>query len=276
MWSAQLKPWSLPPHCCVTSGPSLPTAESWWDSTFRSVFRVLLHLGSGEWHRFFDVATSFEEIDVHRPFYPYRPGGARVAHLLERLELQSADQLLRLCERACPDTRAAGALFWTLGAKQVGRAAIAGWQTVLLPALRDARTRLGLWPFDGELLELMSANEVVVCETYPALAYPALGLPPAGRGWSKRKAGDRRAHGATVLAFAQTRGFSLDAPARRQIQEGFAPHERGEDAFDATMGLLFMLNCVSIQCSAMTALAPETLRVEGWILGRDPPDEAAG
>ena len=64
-------------------------------------------------------------------------------------------------------------MFWTLGAKQVGRAAIAGWSQFLVPAL----DRIRLWPFEGALRDLCSPLSVVVCETYPAEFYGHLGLP---------------------------------------------------------------------------------------------------
>jgi hypothetical protein len=79
--------------------------------------------------------------------------------------------LRRRCELAQPGRRAACSIFWTLGGQQVGKAAIAGWKEVLIPALDDTEIDLRLWPFDGSLSELVARGRVVVAETYPAEFY---------------------------------------------------------------------------------------------------------
>jgi len=67
-----------------------------------------------------------------------------------------------------------------LGGKQVCRAAIAGWQDVLLPALDS----IHLWPFDGSLDGVTQRSGVTVGEIYPAEACCHLsvriGAGPAG------------------------------------------------------------------------------------------------
>ncbi len=113
-------------------------------------FRDLLeNAGSDPWEDFFNVAVSRDQISLRRPFYPQRSNdGPRRFHLLEALEVESIDELLRRCERRTADRNAACSLFWTLGAQQVGKAAISGWREVIRPALgRGVR----LWPFDGRL-----------------------------------------------------------------------------------------------------------------------------
>jgi hypothetical protein len=92
----------------------------------RSFRHFLGQIGRGRWADFGSVARERHEISRYRPFYPYAPGGKRKAHLLEALKIESVELLHRHCERATASRAAASALFWTLGAKQAGRAAIAG------------------------------------------------------------------------------------------------------------------------------------------------------
>ena len=128
---------------------------------------LLFALGTGAWEDFFTVSRIAAEISVHRPFYPFRPGGTKQAHVLKALGLQHIDDLRRRCERKQSGRRAACALFWTLGANQVGKGAIVGWRDVLAPALRDDKN-VALWPFDGRLDELLRPGKIVIAETYPA------------------------------------------------------------------------------------------------------------
>jgi hypothetical protein len=98
----------------------------------------LLALGEGHWSEFFDVCKQQAEISHSRPFYPHKPGGTKQAHLWSALRVTGMDDLPRRCERAYDGRRAACSLFWTLGAAQVGKAAICGWRDVIIPALGDA------------------------------------------------------------------------------------------------------------------------------------------
>src|SRR4029079_19473112 len=101
------------------------------DTGVTSSLETLPGLGRGEWRRFFEPAVLPGEIALGRPFYPARPGGTSQAHLVEGLGVASMDDLLRRCDRRTATRRAACSIFWTLGANQVGRAAIAGWREVL-------------------------------------------------------------------------------------------------------------------------------------------------
>jgi len=117
-------------------------------SNFCSALSVF---GKDEWRRFYDVAESADQISLLRPFYPYRPGGTRRQFLLNKLGIGSIDELLRRCEKAPPLQRPAASLFWTLGAQQVGKAAINGWQNVLAPGLKDPNLDLAIWLFSGRM-----------------------------------------------------------------------------------------------------------------------------
>jgi hypothetical protein len=223
---------------------------------FRS---TLPRLGQEEWELFYDVASTPEEITTRRPFYPLRPGGTRHLHLLQALRSVSIDELRRRCERAQAGRPAASPLFWTLGAKQVGKAAIVGWRDVLAPAIRE-QLPISLWPFDGALMELLKRPGIVVAETYPAEAYVQLRI----RLRRKRDRGDRAAAAPTLLA-AAAQSVMLSAAARRQVEQGFA----NDDEFDAFAGLVAMLPiALGKRHSGEPGDDEDVFRVEGWILGR--------
>jgi hypothetical protein len=181
--------------------------------------------------------------------------------------LAGPDGLRRRCDRATPQRPAASPLFWTLGAKQVGKAAISGWRDLLVPALRCGLD-LAIWPFHGPLKVLLQNHRYVVAETYPAEIYRHLGLPlihPGGG--SKRRQDSRRACADAMLAFAQGK-IELDPRLETAIHDGFGPVSDGEDPFDATVGLLGMLNVVLGHRPTSEPGDPAISRVEGWILGQ--------
>jgi hypothetical protein len=232
-------------------------------------FRSLLPVIGGA---FFEVAERPEEISLLRPFYPMRPGGASQRQLVEGLGLSSADELLRVCDRATGTRRAAAPIFWTLGAQQVGKAAIAGWEEVLIPALRGALD-VALWPFEGALAELLAPGRVVVAETYPAEYYARLGVdlaasPEEGPS-GKRVQASRAAQAPRLVAAARELGVELAPELRAQIDDGFGKRPDGEDRFDATVGVLGMLGVVLGRHPAGEPEDPEVRAVEGWILGHE-------
>lgn len=233
---------------------------------------VLAELGQGRWSRFFDVAQRPGEISLERPFYPMRPGGTRQEHLLSALSLPSMDALRRRCEMPRPGRRAACPLFWTLGGQQVGKAAIAGWREVLIPALQSRRTAVKVWPFSGLLEALLRDSRVVVAETYPAEFYDHLGIefgrhPVRGKS-GKRVREDRAAQAETLLRWASEAGVELSEPLRSELKDGFGTRTDGEDRFDAVVGLFGMLNVVLGRREPGEPNDDEVLRIEGWILGQ--------
>jgi hypothetical protein len=218
-----------------------------------SFLQLLPELGRGRWADFFTPAGRPEEISPKRPFYPQRPGGTSHQHVIDGLGFDSMNDLRRKCERAHPTRRAAEVLFWTLGPKQVGRAAIAGWRDMLIPSLNEIQ----LWPFHGDL-DAIVGEGVVVCETYPSEFYSHLGLP-------RDKTQSARAGAARTLRDAVLRlGVATDPLLDDQIEDGFAT----DDAYDAFVGLLGMLNIVLGHRRASPPLDEEASAVEGWILGQ--------
>jgi hypothetical protein len=216
--------------------------------------------------RFYAVAERPEEINHDRPFYPMRPGGCRQQHLIEGLGLASWSDLLRSCDRGSATRPAACALFWTLGGNQVGKAAIAGWRDLLAPALK-AGADLALWPFQGSLDELLALHRFVVVETYPAEVYGHLGLSLRRHG-GKRSQGARRTAAEPLLAKLRELRVEPDAAAREEIEGGFGTGAAGEDRFDATVGLVGMLQVVRGERASGEPDDPAIRRIEGWILGQ--------
>jgi hypothetical protein len=215
---------------------------------------LLPELGSGRWSDFFEVAARPEEISLQRPFYPRRPGGTSQRQLLDALGFGSMDELRRVCERKHSGRRAAQVLFWTLGPNQVGRAAIAGWRDMLLPAL----SQVALWPFQGSVEQLLGSDKVVVCETYPGEFYGHLQLP------ANKTQPVRMSAAASIRAAAARLGLRLTRELDDEIGRGFV----NDDAYDAFGGLLGMINIVTGRRPAAPQLDAQIMSVEGWILGQ--------
>ena len=170
------------------------------------------------------------------------------------------DDLRRECDRAHASRGPAEALFWTLGPRQVGRAAIAGWRDLLAPAV----DRLRVWPFHGTLHDLAAEGGVVVCETYPSEFYGHLGLPRAKTHAARLKAAE------PLIAAAGRIGIELDSRALENVQSGFV----NDDACDAFVGLIGMLNVLQGFRGEGDVSRSAVRRVEGWMLGRAGTDAA--
>jgi hypothetical protein len=219
-------------------------------------------LGSPPWREFDVVAERPSQIALRRPFYPSRPGGSSRESLYQGLGLSATD-LRRRCEGTDAET-----MFWTLGGKQVGKAALTGWR--LLRRARQREPGIALWPFDGPLRGLLSGSgRVVVTETYPREYYRHLGVTAGGRRWSKRRRLDRLALVPGLLRWADSLAVTWDDRVRRRVTEGFSDGGTGEDEFDAVVGLLAIVGVVT---GTIATGEPRddaaVLSTEGWILGR--------
>lgn len=220
--------------------------------------------GTGVWTSFYDVADVPEEISLHRPFYPRGSSSTvRQAHLINGLGVESIDQLRRRCDRATVLRRAACPIFWTLGGSQVGKAAISGWKEIIGPGRAGGAS---LWPFDGCLSTLAAAGRLVLAETYPAEAYGHVGASFAA-GASKRRQADRKKAVHHLDVWATRHGVSFSPELAALIADGFGPKSDGEDAFDAIIGLLGMIE-VADGRRAEGPLDHRNLQWEGWILGQ--------
>lgn len=235
----------------------------------------LAALGSAPWEQFGEVCSRPDEISLHRPFYPMRPGGTGHAHLLRGLGVEAFEALLRRCERATLTRPAAECLFWTLGGKQVGKAAITGWRDLLAPALADPARDVALWPFEGTLGKLLASRKGVVAEIYPAEAYRHVGVvfgpAPGGVPGGKRNPAARTANAPALQKWAADAGVTLSPDLAAAIDGGFGPRQDGENDFDAVAGLFGMLGVMLGIRPLWEPEEPVLRQVEGWILGQDAP-----
>jgi hypothetical protein len=152
---------------------------------------------------------------------------------------------------------------WTLGANQVGRAAIIGWRDVIIPALQTNKSVL-LWPFDGRFNDLLKPGSLVIVETYPAECYRWFfenGLKGKGRLEVREQAAP------ALLNWALSAKVTLDPKLKRAIEAGFQDGE--DDAFDATVGLFGMLEVLLNRRRSGEPNEESVKKVEGWILGQE-------
>jgi hypothetical protein len=214
---------------------------------------------------FFRVAAGLGEVSAEAPFYPARGvrGMTRLAHA-RALGLADAAALNRACDRATADRPAGAPVFWTLGANQSGKAALAAWRDVLIPGLAAGAVRL--WPFEGAFLGLLAPGEVAVAETYPAEAMRHLGLRVTG---SKRRQGDRAAYAAGIVAAMAALGAAASEGLRAALADGFGGGEDGEDRFDSVLGVLCVLGVLTGRRGDAAPADAWVRAWEGWVLGQD-------
>ena len=258
--------WTLPGP--VLAGFDFPIGlpEAYGRTTGLGSFPAALEaFGHGAWADIFRVAETPAEISPRRPFYPrVSSAAASQRHLLDALGVVEMDDLRRRCERATPMRRAANPLFWTLGGAQVGKAAIAGWQQVILPARRRGAS---LWPFEGSLSELAASGPPVLAETYPAEAYAHVGVC-FRPGMSKRRQEDRHAATRDLAGWAGRHGVVFAPDCLTRLDDGFGATRNGEDAFDALIGLLGMIEVVEGRRPERPGVRGGEDAWEGWILGQ--------
>ncbi len=224
---------------------------------------VLDAIGRGDWPEIFAVAAAPGEVGPRRPFYPARPGGTRLAHLLDGHGVATVAELVRACERPGSEGGAAGCMFWTMGAQQVGKAALHGWREVIVPARRRGAA---LWPFEGDLATLAGRGGLVLAESYPGDGYGQLGF-------AIRKKGNlalRAALAPHLAARAGERGVALDVGLSAALAAGFPREAGSDDGFDAVVGLLAALAVAAGARAAAPPLDEDMGRWEGWILGKRP------
>ena len=211
---------------------------------------------------FFRVCATLAEIGPGRPFYPARGvrGMTRAAHAVA-LGLEAAVGLSRACDRATSERPAGAPLFWTLGANQSGKAAIAAWQDLLLPALDEIR----LWPFAGSYRDLLTPGATALAETYPAEALRHLGIKLRG---SKRRQVDRAAVAAPLLEAMHRLTVTADPKLRQAAADGFGADAAGEDRFDCVLGVLCVLNVLMGTRPDTAPPDPWIRSWEGWVLGQ--------
>ena len=227
-------------------------------------FPAFLH-GLVDRPEFFRVCAELAEVGPARPFYPARgiKGMTRAAHAAA-MGFADTALLSRLCDRATAIRPAGAPLFWTLGANQVGKAAIAAWRDMLVPAL-VADVRLDLWPFAGAFRGLLAPGRVALAETYPAEALRHLGLRMAG---SKRRQADRLALGGALRDAMAALGARAHRALDAALDNGFGADAAGEDRFDSLLGALCVINVLEGHRPDTTPDDPWLTLWEGWVLGQ--------
>ena len=225
--------------------------------------------------RFFAVNETLETIGLDAPFYPQRgvKGMTRAAHAAA-LGLGGAGALNRWCDRATDERPAGAPVFWTLGANQSGKAAIAAWRDWLAPALAEGAP-LDLWPFAGPLHKLLRRGRLATAEVYPAEALRQLGLRLGG---SKRAEAPRRALAPALLASMDALHADPTPDLRAMVATGFGPDAAGEDRLDCVLGLLAMIQVLDGRRADVVPEDEMVRRWEGWVLGQHtlPKDHPAG
>lgn len=214
---------------------------------------------------FFSVCAALDQVTPERPFYPARSiaGMSRLAHA-RALGLVDAQALSRVCDRATAERPAGAPVFWTLGANQSGKAAIAAWQLMIMPALAGG-TGLRIWPFEGPFRSLLSPGCVALAETYPAEALRHLGIRLRG---SKRRQADRMAIAGDLLTAMDRVSATPDDATRRAVADGFGADSAGEDRFDSVLGVLCVLNVLAGNRPDTAPDDPWVQAWEGWVLGQ--------
>jgi hypothetical protein len=255
-------------HGCILAGFDFPIGlplEYAHKAGIAEFTGALRQFGHGAWQDFYQPAATPAQISLRRPFYPQKPGGKQLKDLAVGLGIQ---QLRRRCELAHEGRRAAAPLFWTMGAQQVGKAALAGWREVLVPGLQQPGLDLVLWPFSGTLKQLCAPGRVIVAETYPSEFYHHLGIEFLPGKMGKRRPADRAQQAHALFSQAQRLHLELDSESSRLISNGFDAGPDGEDRFDAFIGLLGMLDVLANPEQLWEPDDPELTRIEGWIFGQ--------
>jgi hypothetical protein len=214
---------------------------------------------------FFEVSPTLETVCPSRPFYPSRGilGMTRAGHAAA-LGFAEARDLSRLCDRATAERPAGAPVFWTLGANQSGKAAIAAWRDWLAPALA-AGAPLRLWPFEGGIRALLAPGQAVLAEVYPAEALRHLGLRLAG---SKRAQAPRRMLAEGLRTAMAERRVHPSPELERTITDGFGADAAGEDRFDSLLGLLCLISVLDGTRRDFVPDDPWIRSWEGWVLGQ--------
>ncbi|MDB5314999.1 MAG: hypothetical protein JWO24_843 [Rhodospirillales bacterium] len=214
---------------------------------------------------FFAVSAALGTVGLGCPFYPARGarGMTRASHA-EALGLDSPAALSRWCDRATAERPAGAPVFWTLGANQSGKAAIAAWRDWLAPALVSG-VPIRLWPFEGALHGLLAPGVAVLAEVYPAEALRHCGLRMGG---SKRSQLDRAALAEPLLAVMVARRVAPDRALVAAVRDGFGRDARGEDRFDSLIGLLGLIGVLDGLRPDFVPDDPAIRSVEGWVLGQ--------
>lgn len=250
----------------------LGLCRAWYEkSGFENFASVQDWLSTPQGQGFFDICDDQSQITPNRPFYPARAGAkgsVKRAHLASGLGVDAFSNLHRTCEKATSTRNEAAVPFWTLGANQVGKAMLHGWQNLLLPG-RDCGFHI--WPFDGDLARLSQTPGTTLIETYPAEIYGWLGLHemtlPSGR-FAKSRQDARRDAIAHLMPMLESWGIVMEPSLYQRIANGIDNAHGKDDAFDALIGVIGL---IMIAMGKRAENLSDTAMIrdqEGWIIGQ--------
>ena len=216
---------------------------------------------SGE---FFETVVEPDEWRVDRPWFKVAKGAGGLTSFTSKVERR----MLRRIDAAT----GAKPVFAVAGIPgTVGSGTREFWKE-LVPHLSDGRD-FAIWPFDGDLTSLLANRGVVLCETYPALAYAAALADdlPTGRIANSKTKRVWRDDVCNRLAQAQwIRANRID------LGKLDAPREN-EDDFDAYVTAAAVLRCIH---EGVEIACPEWIdaKAEGSMLlaGVVDPDRKSG
>ncbi|WP_338187206.1 methyltransferase type 12 [Thalassospira tepidiphila] len=244
--------------------------DTWYDgANVKDLMSLLRLLETGEWQEFFDVCQSPDEIRHTRPFYPQSSGikgSVKRDHLIKALDLTDFDDLHRACEFPTTQRNAACPPFWTLGANQVGKGMLHGLKHLIMPGHADG---FNIWPFSGDLGTCCKSPGVTLIETYPGEIY----------GWltdtselTKSIQESRKKYLHQLRDNASKKGIEISPSVWADISDGFGPDHGKDDAFDALIGVMGLIEIAEGRRPEHLPRTPSVLNREGWIVGLNPND----
>lgn len=155
--------------------------------------------------------------------------------------------------RRCDVISGAESVYWCVGGRQVGKAALQFWFDVLIPLLIEHRTDVAVWPFED-----LSRARLVIAECYPALL--------TKRVWGRRVVKSNPSDVAEAIARSDD--------ARDGTEERTRLHAAAsEDDFDALSVCLALRSALRDGTDILAA--PDCARPhEGWIVLLDDSEAA--
>lgn len=181
--------------------------------------------------RFFEPVLTPDSWSVDQPFFRVAKGKGGRSSFTARYE----DGFLRCIDKAT----GAKPLFAVSGIPgTVGSGTRELWKG-LIPLLAGER-EFAVWPFEGELSELLSRRGVVLAEAYPGLAYAAAladDLPTGRLRVAKTRPEGRERVCELLQATRWVRHFGVDLG-------DLEPVQKNDDAFDSHLTAAAVLRCV--------------------------------
>jgi hypothetical protein len=91
--------------------------------------------------------------------------------------------------------------------------------------------------------------------------------PGERSGWSKRRQDNRQARTGRFRGWVKASNATLAPELLARIRNGFGDAATGEDTFDATAGMISMIDALQLPGRHLAPDIRAVLTVEGWILG---------